>query len=613
MGRQYIGTRIYEREAYRDLRELLSNTCQKRGNATAYIYRNRPRTPEIHKTYDELMSDINALGTALCHRRWVEVTQDQESRTHIGIIGPNSYPWVVAHNAVVFGAGISVPMDRQLADGEIINLCRRGEVRVLCIDYKLIAAAQKIAESIPEIVAFIIFNSPENLLENNAIKSDGRFYRFEDILLEGRRALSVGDDTFIRCELDPEAMQIISFTSGTTSLAKGVILSHRAIVNDVRMTLETVAVNADDRSLSLLPLHHIFESSLGMYAMWHVGGCICICDGLRYIQQNLQEWRISVMLAVPLLMENLHRQIMSKVRQQKGERKLRVTMSIFKFLARCGLDLRRRVFAKFHSALGGALRYIFVGASALSPEINQFFLDLGIKCYMGYGLTETAPLICGCNDRIHVPGTVGRPLPGVTIEIRDINNDQTLPQGETGEIVVNTPSLMNGYYRDAEATDRVIDEKRFFYTGDVGYFDARECLRITGRSKSMIVLTNGKKVFPEEIEFLLNTYPFIKQSLVFGEENQRGNIDVCALLQVDLEALPPDLADRNRIFRAAIKEVNEQMPVYKKIRFFVWQTRDMITTTTLKIKRQPELAAMRDLLLERHTTVEDSDGKQIDA
>ncbi len=613
MKKQYTGQIIYQRESHRDIREMLQHTCKMHGERLAYIYRDKPRGPETKITYHQLLADINALGTALYRRGWVKDTNVQIDRTHIGVIGPNSYAWAIAHNASVFGAGISVPMDKQLAVPEIINLCERGRVEVLFIDYKMLEEAEKIASALSTIKAFIVLNAPTTDKKGQEIAfADQRFFTLKTLLEEGHNYLAQGDDIFTKQEIDPEALQILSFTSGTTTLAKGVMLPHRAIVNDVTMTLQTVDVNENDRSLSLLPLHHIFECTLGMYAIWSAGGCICICDGLRYIQQNLQEWGITVLLAVPLLMENFYRQIMHKVQQQNSEKKLRKAIKVLNFLCKFGIDLRRRIFAEIHNGLGGKLRYIFVGASALAPEINQFFLDLGIMCYMGYGLTETAPLVCGCNDRTRVPGTVGNPLPGVAIEIRDSDSDQTLSTGEAGEIVVKTPSLMLGYYDDPESTAQAVNSEGWFYTGDIGFFDEKDCLHITGRSKSMIVLTNGKKVFPEEIEFLLNKLPYIKQSLVFGEENKRGTIDICALLQVDEEHLPTDDKERDELFRSAIKEINEQMPVYKKIRFFVWQVRDMISTTTMKIKRQPELEAMRQLLAQKQTSVAESDGKRID-
>ncbi len=612
MANIYQAKALYEREHYNDIRQMLARTCELHGDRIAYQYRLKPKQLPVTKTYQDLQSEINQLGTGLYAKGWLKQTAVHNERTHIGVIGENSYAWVLAHNAAVLGAGISVPMDKQLAIPEVINLCQRGLVEVMFVDYKLKELALSLVQENLPLKAIVIMNSLEVAEELKQV--DERFFSLEELMALGRAELAQGNDIYLRQEIDREAMSVLSFTSGTTTMAKGVMLSQRAIVEDVTMTLQTVDIKCTDKSLSVLPLHHIFESSLGMYAIWASGACVCINDGLRYIAYNLKDWQISVLLAVPLLMENIYKQIMHKVKAQGKEKSLAKAIKLTRFLRKLGIDLRRKVFKAIHEQLGGELRYNFVGASALDAQINQFFLDIGINCYMGYGLTETAPLICGCNDKCQKPGSVGNPLPGISIKIEDIESGAILEPEQPGEIVVKTPSLMNGYYQNSVATAEVMTEDGWFYTGDIGYFDKNDCLHITGRSKSMIVLTNGKKVFPEEIEYLINQITGVSQSIVFGEENNRGNIDICALLKIDVDHLPDGTTPAEFIpeVRQQIEAINEQMPVYKKVRYLIWKTGDFISTTTLKIKRQAELDKIHALLKERGKTAITADGECVD-
>lgn len=570
-------------EPFANLRDVLNYAVKTYGEHAAYRFRRTPGQ-EIHeKSYRQLQDDINAFGTAL-----VALTGKPGSE-RIVTIGANSYEWVVSANAALFGAGISIPIDRQLMASEVLDLTKRGKATLFIYHHGHDAIAQHVAANNPDIRHFILMKEVDGV----TIPDDPRFLLMDDLLKQGQERLVAGDTSFTAIEIDPSPMAALIFTSGTTAMSKGVMLSHRNITANVLQVMRTMKIRAgQERAISVLPLHHTFENTIGVYCYWAYGVTSCFMDGLRYLSDNLKEYKITMVISVPLLIENIYRQII-KSAEKKGKLQLINRMiPILKGLRKIGIDLRRKLFHEIHAALGGELWLTVVGAAAVDPKIVDFLNGIGITCWAGYGLTEASPVVAACNQDIDVLGSVGRPIADLTVAIDDENGRDS---EHTGEILVKGANVMLGYYENKEATDEVLVDG-WLRTGDIGYFDKHDALHITGRVKSMIVLANGKKAFPEEIETLVNRIPGVAESMVWGEPNRREDVDICALIKLNTEQLPPHEDDQaiSAYLIAEMAKINEEMPVFRRVKYFIFTEDELIKTTTLKVKRNQQLAAVNE-------------------
>ncbi len=409
-------------------------------------------------------------------------------------------------------------------------------------------------------------------------------------------------------------MSVLLFTSGTTSLAKGVMLSHKNVCADVKALAGVEKFEVGTRVLSVLPIHHTFENTCGFIGAFYFGFTIYECDGLRYIQKNMEEHKINGLIGVPLLFESFYSKIKDSVRKQGKEKKLKTAIKISNALRKIGIDLRRKLFKDILEKFGGEFKLGICGAAPIDPEIISFFDSIGIRVLQGYGLTETSPVVAGCNAKVFVPGTVGHPLTGVEIAI------DTEEDGTEGEILVRGDIVMMGYYKDDEATNQAIDDDKWFHTGDIGKIDNKNgCLYITGRIKSMIVLKNGKKVFPEEIEYMLGQSDLIKDAMVWGEVEGDGDVEVWAKVVIDKEALNSDGDndhDENTIkdkLEQLIKEISTKMPSFKSIKYFIFGEDEMEKTTTKKTKRNIELESIKNIIENNKLKIKEAAGKNIDA
>ena len=408
-------------------------------------------------------------------------------------------------------------------------------------------------------------------------------------------------------------MMSLLFTSGTTSVAKAVMLSHANICADIRGLAGMVRLKPGIRLLSVLPLHHTFENTCGLFMALYVGAEIHECDGLRYIQKNLQEFGIDMVIGVPLLFANFYNKVQDSLAKSGKARLVRRLIPVTQALRRLGIDVRRLAYRQILDAFGGRLAMGICGAAPIDPAIVRFFDAIGIRILQGYGLTETSPVVCGCNSRIFVPGTVGQPVAGVDVAI-----DSQQP-GDVGEILVRGPIVMMGYYRDPAATAEILDGDGWLHTGDLGRLDPKNnCISITGRVKSMIVLKNGKKVFPEELEYLIGQAGFVKESMVWGEKDADGEIVISAKLVVDKDALrektggADDENTTRRYLEQLIRDINAMMPSFKSIRYFVYSFQEMVKTTTLKIRRPIEIGRISDLMQQRQLKWREMTGRNLD-
>jgi long-chain acyl-CoA synthetase len=592
------GKPIYPIRPIVTLRDMLEQSVARYGSRPAFTYREMPGGPVFSRTYTELSEDSRNLGTAL-------LALGLGGR-RLAIIGENSYRWCLAHLTVINGVGTAVPLDHLLPEDEMRSLLGRSQADAIFYDYTDQEAVLKAASLLPNLRTLICLR-PERLKDNDrdavnwatpARDSQNRrepdappaMYRLPDLLAFGGDQVALGDLAWQQVKIDPEALMAVIFTSGTTSTAKGVMLCHRNICADICGLAGMIDLKPGTRMLSVLPLHHTFENTCGLYMALYVGAEIHECDGLRYIQKNLQEYGIDMLIGVPLLFSNFYNKVQDTLKKTGKLKLVNRMIPVTQFLRRLGIDLRRTVYRQILAAFGGRLSLGICGAAPIDPAIIRFFDAVGFTILQGYGLTETSPVVSGCNIRLFRPGTVGLPLTGVEVAI---DGDVA---GQPGEILVRGGIVMKGYFGDEAATWAAIGPDGWFHTGDVGRIDPKNgFLTITGRVKSMIVLQNGKKVFPEELEYLIEKSGFVKESLVWGDPDGAGDVVISAKLVVDKDAFqektghPADEGTIGKQLERLIRDINASLPTFMSIRQYVFSFQEMVKTTTLKVRRTIEI------------------------
>ncbi|HOB87280.1 MAG TPA: AMP-binding protein, partial [Bacillota bacterium] len=561
---------LYEVKKIRDLRDMLQQSVALFGDHPAFMIKKKPGAPYTTVSMKQFAADVDALGTALLKR--------VPHGSRVAILAETRYEWYVSYLGVTNGTGVVVPLDKELPAREIANLLNRAEADVLIYSAAKQQLVGEIREEVPGVKIFICMDPLPD--------GKGTLY-FWDLLAEGRRLLAEGDRTFLDAPVDPEAMTILLFTSGTTAEAKAVMLCQRNICANLEGMTSMIYIGPEDTFLSVLPLHHTYECTCGFLCQIYRGSTIAVCEGLRYILANIKESRPTVMLVVPAMLEMFHRAIMKKAKaDKKMARKFEFARKLSKLLLRVGIDIRRRLFAPVHETFGGRLRMFICGGAPVDPNILQDMQDLGFTCIQGYGLTECAPILAVNRDCYFNNRAAGLPLPGVEIKIIDPD------ENGIGEIVGRGPNIMLGYYKNPEATAEAIDEEGFFHTGDLGYIDQKGFCYITGRKKNVIVAKNGKNIYPEEIEYLLSLSPYVAESLVSGEESQRDDVVVTATIYPDMEAVKERLgAEPTReaiqaLLEEEVQKVNRQLVSYMKIRRVIYRDTEFEKTTSRKIRRQ---------------------------
>lgn len=590
------GTGCYEPKKVHDLKELIRESAKNHTNSPAFKFKDKDGNIVV-KSYIDFERDINNLGTAL-------ISIGLKGK-RIAIIGENRYEWGIAYYSIINGTGIAVPMDKYLPSVEIENLIERGKVEAIFYSPTYHETMINISKNNTRIKHYICM---EDIGNNN----DDNFLNLPNLIKNGQQLVSNKDMSFIECPIDREVMSILLFTSGTTSLAKGVMLSHANIAANVTSITSAIKVLPGDVHLSLLPLHHTFENTIGLAFMVHSGVCVAFSDGIKHVAQNLHEYGVSILVAVPAILEAMYRKLQSGIEKSGKAKSLNLLIKVSETLRSMGIDLRKKLFKSVFDKLGPRLRLVVSGAAPLDPEVIIGFDKLGLTLLQGYGLTETSPVVSVNNDFVNKPGTIGPPLSDIEVTID--NPDEN----GMGEIMVRGKNVMLGYYEDIETTKEVLDAKGWFKTGDLGNIDVDGVIKISGRAKSMIVFTNGKKAFPEEYEVLLNDIPYIKDSFAWGYATQDGDIQVCAKLVVDLDSLKSDKngipsdEELAALFGSAIKNINNELPKYKIIRYFILTKEDLVKTTTLKIKRPVELEKINMALSRATIDMRKSSGKFVE-
>ena len=555
-------------EVYIDnFRELL-NSISKYSNKNAFCFKNLQTNEIVKITYKQYIDDITALSTKLLSLGL--------SGKRIAIISHNKYQWPVSYMAIQTGGMVGVPLDYQLPINELELSLIRSNTEAIIFEKHFVDTFKKIKENGKTNLKYYICME----LEEDA----DEFLSFQKLIDEGKKLILDGNDDFSKVEIDSNKMSVLLFTSGTTGQSKIVMLSQRNICSNVSAMTTLIKMRDNDNVLSFLPLHHTFECTATYLYCNYTGCTICYADSIKQIPKNLLEYNISGIVCVPALLEIVYRQVNRTIKSKGLTIPFKILMGISNFLRIFHIDIRRKAFKSIYDNLGHNLRLILYGAASVDKKIIKFFENIGIVVVGGYGLTETSPVIACENDKYRNPGSVGFPLfcEEVKIDSPDKNGN--------GEILVKGPNVMLGYYENEEATGEIF-EGGWLHTGDIGKFDKKGFLYITGRIKDTIVLDNGKKVFPHEIESLLNNSDLITESFVYAKkENKNLKLSVKLVYSEDNEALKDKTKDEIfNLLSDEVKKVNTEIPKYKHIQYVTITTTPLIKTTTQKIKRFEEI------------------------
>ena len=575
-------TKPYEDKThYKTVKEFFFKTVKEYPGNACILEKPDHKADYKVTTYQEFYDDVVGLGTAL-----IEVLKLKDKR--VIIIGETQYDWYVSYMAMLCGVGIAVPTDKELPVNELENIAKRSKASAIIYSPKKADDIKKVKEKLPEVEYFIEMKSEEGLA--------GKEVGIQNLIKLGREIVRAGNDTFEKIKIDPEEFKILFWTSGTTSNSKGVMLCNRNLAENINAVTAYVKVYDTDRFFSVLPLHHCYESTIGFLLPMAVGASIAVCEGLRYVAQNMQEAKPTAMLAVPLLVESLYKKINEKIVKNKKDKLVSSMMQFTNALKSVGIDVKRKVFKEIYDNLGGNLRIIVSAAAPIDKKVGEWVQDLGLTFLQGYGLTETAPIAALTPDYEPSVGSVGRPIYQADIKIDNPNDN-----GE-GEIFIKSPTLMLGYYEMPEETAKVIDKDGYFNSGDIGYIDENGFIYLTGRSKNVIVTQNGKNVYPEEIEMLLDRVPEIKESMVYGKAPDANSKKDDKELIITAKVIPNyekieelydlDEDDKDKIYDliwGKIKEVNKKLTSYKAIKSLEIKEGEFEKTSTMKIKRYKEI------------------------
>ena len=557
---------------FNNIKEIIYNSANIYADDIAFIIKHQEGKSKTYEniTYKSLLEQINFLGTKLFDMGL--------KNKRIAVLGRNRYEWVLGHLTNLLGGIISIPLDKDLQIDELENSLIRSKADAIYFDEKYIEKIEEIkSRNNTNIKNYICMSKLTGYDDIHTLKE------------EGKKLLEDGNKEYISTKIDENAMNILLFTSGTTSKSKAVMLSQKNIASNIYAMQKVEDIRSTDSNLAFLPMHHIFGSTC-LIMMLACGVKTSFPDGLRYVSQNLKEYEVSVFVGVPLLVEAIYNKIVKEIDKQGKTKLIKKAIKISNFLLKFHIDIRRKLFKQIIDQLGGKMRFVISGGAPLDPKVQKGFIDLGIDMVQGYGLTETSPVIAAENKFKARNGSIGVPMENLTIEI--VNKDEN----NIGELRVKGPNVMLGYYENEEETNKVLKDG-WFHTGDLGYIDKDGFIFITGRQKNMIVLKNGKKIFPEEIETLVNRIDLVEECMVFGmpDEVDKNDIKLSVKVVYNKEEVKQQYGDisfdeiKNIIWDRIKNEVNTTVPRYKHIMNMILTDKELIKTTTKKVKRNEEL------------------------
>ena len=565
--------KLYDATEFENIRDILNNSIAKYPSNIAFTIKNNENKEVKYRdiTYKEFGDEINYLGTAFLRLGF--------KGKNVAVISKNRYEWALTYYAVLDGVGRIIPLDKGLPEQEIELSLIRSKADVIVFE-----------ESYTDIILNIMKNNKTQLKEYICMDNveENRFKKMNELLLLGKQEILNGNNEYLNAEIDSNAISIVLFTSGTTSLAKAVMLSHKNIASNIYALTSAEKIYDTDVNIAFLPFHHTFGST-GLTFFLSCGAKNVFCDGLRHIAQNLKEYKVSVFVCVPLILEAMHKKIMQEIEKQGKTKKVKFAMKISNFLLKFGIDIRRKIFKDVLNNLGGNLRFVVSGAAAIDKNVAKDFNAFGILTVQGYGLTETSPVLCAENAKSIRYGSVGFPVCNVEVKI-DNPNEKGI-----GEVIAKGPNVMAGYYENEEATNETLIDG-WFHSGDLGYIDKDGYVFITGRKKNVIVLKNGKNVYPEELEVLINNLTYVEESMVFGMPKD-DDLVLSAKIVYNKDYIKdtyPNITkeELEKIIWEDIKAINKTLTNYKHIKNIIITDEPMIKTTTAKIKRFQEIEAI---------------------
>lgn len=562
---------IHEYTKFTDLKDMLKKSGEAFGDRPAYVFKTEEKGKFKEITHKEFRNDINYLGTALINLGL--------KGKRVAVISDNRYEWGVGYLAVATGVGVIVPLDKALPDNEIESLMIRSEIEAIIYSNKYDAIMNAIKEQGNTNVRYFISMDLD--------KKENDIYSLKELMKTGKELIEEGNREFLDAEIDSESMGIMLFTSGTTAMSKAVMLSHKNICANLMDIASVIKLVPEDRMLSFLPLHHTFECTVGFLYPISKGCSIAFCEGIRHIADNVKEFQITAMISVPILYEGMYKKVMKSIEKKGKLETVKKGIKISNFLLKFGIDIRRKIFKEIHDNLGGKVRLFVAGGAAFNPEAEKGFNELGIRTLQGYGLTESSPVIAAEDDKYQRLGSIGKAFPSLDVKIDNPNEEGI------GELLVKGPSVMLGYYNNEEATKETLEDG-WLHTGDLARIDEDGYIFISGRKKFVIVLKNGKNIYPEELETLVNKIEGIKESFVYGRPEEDGDYKICSKIVYDKELVEDiygtkDEEKLKELIWQEVKKVNKTMPAYKYIREISLTDKDLIKTTTQKIKRFEEI------------------------
>ena len=565
---------FYEATEFNNIKEIIYNSAKKYPETNAFIIKNNFDERAVdaegkytYITYKAFLKDINSLGTAFFKCGFKD--------KRVALLGRNCYEWALTHFTSLLGGMVSVPLDKELHDVELTQSVMRSKADIIVFDSKYVDKIEKLKE-----------NSEITVKEYISMEKLDGYKDINSLKLEGAELLNKGNKGYTDVTIDNDKMAILLFTSGTSANSKAVMLSQKNIAANIYAMQRVEPIRNGDTNIALLPFHHIFGSTC-IAMMLACGVTNTFADGIRYVAKNLKEYKVSIFVGVPVLIESIYKNIQKQIKKQGKEKILKVAKFVSGALYKCKIDVRRKIYKVIIDQLGGSLRFVIAGGAPLQKDIYEYFNSIGIKLVQGYGLTETAPVLAAESDFGMRAGSVGKPMENVQIEIVDKD------ENGIGEVRAKGPNIMLGYYENEELTNEVIKDG-WFYTGDLGYFDKDGYLFLTGRKKDMIVLYNGKKVFPEEIEALINKLDLVQECMVFGLPKEDGDVKLSVKVVLDKEIIEKEYKDKSNeeieeILWNQIKEINKSFPKYKYVKHLIISDEELIKTTTRKIKRNEEM------------------------
>lgn len=562
---------IYERRSITDLRDMLNQSVELYSDYPAFnLKKNGEYSPVSYKQFKD---HVDAFGTSL-----VEMGLQGEK---VAVISENRYEWCMTFLTVTNGVGVIVPLDKELPANEIENLLIRSKAKAIVFSRKYRNTVEEIKKKLTTL---------DVLIDMDLDKDEGNIYSLNSLIAKGNELVSKGNKKYIDADINVEEMAGLFFTSGTTDLAKGVMLSHKNLTSDIYLSTSVLNVQHGERVLSILPIHHTYECTCGFLVMLYIGATISFCEGLKHISNNLKEVKPTVLLVVPLLLETMYKKVWTTIAKNKKTGKVKFALALTDFLKVFGINLKKKIFKDVLAAFGGEIKYAIAGGAAVDPDVLKGLKRFGITTIQGYGLTEASPIAALNQEKNNRDAAIGLPLPDVQLEIFE-------PDAKgVGEIRIKGPNIMMGYYEDPELTSKVLKDG-WFYTGDIGYEDKDGFFYITGRKKNVIITKNGKNVFPEEVEAYLNKSPYILESMVIEKETKdEDDVKLHGIIVPNYDEIKKflnkeelDKEEVHKLIAEEVRKTNRQMPIYKAVKEFEIREIELVKTTTKKIKRSANI------------------------